>query len=67
MSNFEEARHHGYSAADFGADTEAGQKRIEALGCDRCKYVGCNYNACNKIFHESILYSKCPYFKQKEA
>ena len=63
MSDFENAKHQGYTAADMAADEAEATQRMQALGCFSCKY-GAAYRACTTIIEGD--YDKCPYFK-KEA
>ena len=61
---FEEARHHGYSAADLAADMKELEERCEALGCDSCSYRDGNYAICVRVIEDEKLYKYCPYKKE---
>lgn len=66
MSNFEEARHHGFSRADYEQEEHEKEQRCIQLGCPDCKYKDYNAVTCGIIFDDEELYKKCPYFKKED-
>ena len=62
MSDFENAVHHGYTAADMAADQAEATQRMKALGCFSCRYGTLYHPTCNRIIQGSLM--KCPYFKE---
>lgn len=65
MASFEEAVNHGMARSDMEDEARPFEQRMEALGCHSCKYRHTNYNACEKVVREIILYPKCPYYKKE--
>ena len=64
MSNFEEAKHQGYSTADMAADMAEAQQRLNDLGCPICKWGEYRSPACYSIF-EDVTKIVCPYFRKE--
>lgn len=64
MSDFENARHQGYTAAEMAADAAEATQRMKELGCFSCKY-GVRYRACETLIEGD--YDKCPYRKEVQA
>ena len=67
MSNFEEARHQGFSQADLAQEMRELEERIDQLGCHMCKYAERSIKTCDNIIQDiDGIYPKCPYFKKEE-
>lgn len=64
MSDFENARHQGYTVADLAADEAETTQRMKELGCFSCKY-GARYKACSTVIE--CGYKRCPYRKEVQA
>lgn len=65
-NGYEEALHQGYSAEEMARDIREAEQRAEELGCRICKYQDYNSPTCRRIFEDSGLYKKCPYFMKKD-
>lgn len=63
---FEEAVHHGYSAAEMAADMQEQMDNMRRLGCNNCVYIKDYHYTCVNVISNADNYIKCPYFK-KEA
>lgn len=62
MSDFENALHQGYTAADMAADVEEATQRMNALGCFSCRYGKIAHPTCRGVIKGSLM--KCPYRKE---
>lgn len=66
MSNFEDAKHQGFSRADMAQEMDEKEKRMQELGCDKCRYEKDNYMACDTVIELSDTFGGiCPYFRNK--
>ena len=65
---FEEAKHHGYSAADMAADMQEIKDRMEMLGCPICKYRNLTSHTCDAVIKDELGIYKCgcPFWKKEE-
>ena len=61
MNGFEEARNHGYSAADQAADMAEQVQRCNELGCYQCKYSTLYHATCEGVINGTL--TECPYRK----
>ena len=65
MSNFEDAKHQGFSKADMAQDMAEKEKRIKELGCDKCRYKERLSVTCNTVIDLSDRFKGiCPYFRE---
>lgn len=65
MSDFENALHQGYTAAEMAADEAEAIQRMGALGCGICRYRLGHYMVCATIIMGD--YDKCPYHKEVQG
>ena len=65
MSNFEDAKHQGFSRADMAQEMAEKEKRMQELGCPTCRYKESKYMVCDTVLELSDRFNGiCPYFRE---
>lgn len=67
MSNFEEARHQGFSQADMAQEEEEITKKMNSFGCHRCNW-GMSFSLlCDVTLKSTSKMDECPFFKDRDT
>ena len=67
-NDFEDAKHQGFSRADMAQEMAEKEKRMQELGCPKCRYKNKGYMTCETVIELSDTFGgKCPYNRIKEV